>query len=217
MKCAECHKQNRSLFHAARALDQAILIQKELNDFKPIRKLAERACYMYQQDGSTDSAAQCLARAAKIVEPSLPEDALLLYQHALDVTEDDAQEYISKVAKVQIKLKMFDQAADSLRREIGYNSNSGIIGRLTVVLVIVELAREDVEAARKAFNQYGNYCGNEEVRTLVSLLQAYDDKDPALAKRALSQPFIQYMDIEYSRLADNLKLPMMVTDKGGLC
>jgi gamma-soluble NSF attachment protein len=86
LKCADCHKQNRSLFHAAKALDQAILVSKDLNDFSSIRNLAERACNIYQQHGSAGSGATSLDKAAKILEPNYPEDALALYQHALDVS-----------------------------------------------------------------------------------------------------------------------------------
>lgn len=45
------------------------------------------------------------------------------------------------------------------------------------------------------------------VATLESLLQAYDDEDPDLARRALASPFIKSMDVEYARLARDLKLP----------
>jgi gamma-soluble NSF attachment protein len=45
------------------------------------------------------------------------------------------------------------------------------------------------------------------VQTLESLLQAYDDEDPDLARRALASPFIRHMDVEYARLSRDLKLP----------
>ncbi len=38
-------------------------------------------------------------------------------------------------------------------------------------------------------------------------MQAYDDEDPDLARRALASPFIKSMDVEYARLARDLKLP----------
>lgn len=105
---------------------------------------------------------------------------------------------------------MFDQAADSIRREIGLhqqNEQYAAIGRLAVALVLVQLAREDTVAAEKAFKEWGNCCDPHEVQTLESLLQAYDDEDPDTAKVALSSPFIKHMDIEYAKLARSLKLP----------
>lgn len=38
-------------------------------------------------------------------------------------------------------------------------------------------------------------------------MQAYDDEDPDLARRALASPFIKSMDVEYAQLARDLKLP----------
>lgn len=38
-------------------------------------------------------------------------------------------------------------------------------------------------------------------------VQAYDDEDPDLARQALSSSFIRHMDVEYARLARDLKLP----------
>lgn len=86
MKCSDCHRQHRSLFHAAKALDQAVLVCKDLNDFSGIRSLAEKACNLHQQHGSPESAASSLDKAAKILESNYPEEALALYQQALDVS-----------------------------------------------------------------------------------------------------------------------------------
>lgn len=74
------------MFHAAKAYDQAILVCKDLNDFSSIRGLAEKACSLYQQHGSPESGAASLDKGAKILEASYPQEALALYQHALDVS-----------------------------------------------------------------------------------------------------------------------------------
>lgn len=51
---------------------------------------------------------------------------------------------------------------------------------------------------------------------MESLLQAYEDEDPETAERALASPFIKSMDIEYARLAREIKLPRgCVTNQKG--
>lgn len=85
MSAAECHKQNRSLFHAARCFEQVILLLKEQNNLTEIEDLAHRACLLYQQQGSPEAGAGALDKAAKIIESQLPESALNLYQHAVEV------------------------------------------------------------------------------------------------------------------------------------
>lgn len=59
----------------------------------------------------------------------------------------------------------------------------GQIGRLVVALVMVQLARGDSVEAEKTFREWGNCCEPEEVSTLQTLLQAFDDEDPELAAR----------------------------------
>jgi len=65
-----------------------------------------------------------------------------------------------------VKLQMYDQAADAIRREIGLHQQSEhltAIGRLAVALVLVQLARGDNVAAEKAFKEWGNCCEAPEV------------------------------------------------------
>uniref|UniRef100_A0A1B6GL30 Gamma-soluble NSF attachment protein n=2 Tax=Proconiini TaxID=565685 RepID=A0A1B6GL30_9HEMI len=215
LKAAECHKQNRSWFHAAKSIEQALLVSKDLGDLREVSQLAERACSLYQQHGSYDAGAGVLDKAAKILEQTQPEQALALYQRAADVCmgEDStrqAAEYISKTARILVKLQLYDKAATAIRQEIGLHQQSEhlpAIGRLAVALVLVQLARGDTVAAEKAFKEWGNCCEAPEVQTLEMLLTAYDEEDPDAACRALNSPFIKHMDVEYSRLARDLPLP----------
>ncbi|XP_046810792.1 gamma-soluble NSF attachment protein isoform X2 [Lucilia cuprina] len=215
LKAADCHKNNSSWFHAAKCYEQIILICKETNNLLQVEEFANRASHLYQQHGSPESAASALDKASKVVEQKHPEIALRFYQRALEISmiEDStrsAAEYASKVSRILVKLQMFDQAADALRREIGINQQTesyGHIGRLAVVLVMVQLARGDQVAAEKAFKEWGNCCDPQEVQTLETLLQAYDDEDPETAQMALNSPFIKHMDVEYAKLARQIPLP----------
>lgn len=61
------------------------MILKEQNNLLQIEDLGHRACQLYQQQGSPEAAASALDKAAKIIESTLPESALNLYQHAVEV------------------------------------------------------------------------------------------------------------------------------------
>ncbi|XP_012268519.1 gamma-soluble NSF attachment protein-like isoform X2 [Athalia rosae] len=217
LKASDCHKQNRSWFHAAKSIEQAVLVCKELGNLSEVPKLAHSACTLYQQHGSPESGATVLDKAAKLLESTEPEQALELFKRAADVVmgEDSprqAAEYMSKVARILVKLRMYDQAADAVRREIGMHQqidHTPSVGRLAVALVLVQLARGDQVAAEKAFKEWGNYCDAPEVQTLEMLLQAYDNEDADSARSALNSPFIKHMDIEYAKLARGLPLPQV--------
>ncbi|XP_066585859.1 gamma-soluble NSF attachment protein-like [Prorops nasuta] len=215
MKAADCYKQNRSWFHAAKNIEQALLICKEMGNFSEVPKLAHSACSLYQQHGSPESGATVLDKAGKMIESTQPEPALELFKRAADIMmgEDSprqAAEYMSKVARLLVKLQMYDQATDAIRREIGMHQQIDhvpSVGRLAVALVLVQLARGDQVAAEKAFKEWGNYCEAAEVQTLDTLLQAYDNEDAETARTALNSSFIKHMDVEYAKLARSLPLP----------
>ncbi|XP_014221678.1 gamma-soluble NSF attachment protein-like [Trichogramma pretiosum] len=215
MLAAKCYKENRSWFQAAKCYEQVVLCLRELNQLSGIPKLAHNACSLYQQHGSPESGATVLDKSGKIIEQTLPDQALELYSRAAEIVlgEDSprqAAEYMSKVARLLVKLGKYDQAADAVRREIGMHQqidHTPSVGRLAVVLVLVQLARGDQIAAEKAFKEFGGYCEAPEVQTLEMLLQAYDSEDADAARSALNSPFIKHMDIEYAKLARTLALP----------
>ncbi|KAG8037991.1 hypothetical protein G9C98_006316 [Cotesia typhae] len=215
VKASDCYKENRSWFHAAKSLEQVLLICRDMNEMSEVPKLAHRSCSLYQQHGSQESGATVLDKAGKMLESSDPEAALPLFQRAAEIVlgEDSPRqsaEYLSRVARIFVKLKKYDEAANAIRREIDMYQrieHQPSVGRLAVVLVLIQLARGDQVAAEKAFREWGNYCDAPEIQTLEMLLQAYDNEDANAARAALNSPFIKHMDIEYAKLARGLPLP----------
>lgn len=61
------------------------MVSKDLGNLSDVAPLADKASNYYQQQGSYDAAAGALDKAAKIIEPTQPENALRLYQKAADV------------------------------------------------------------------------------------------------------------------------------------
>ncbi|XP_046977147.1 gamma-soluble NSF attachment protein [Vanessa cardui] len=215
LKASELYKKNRSFFHAGKAIENAIIVSKELTPPEELYSLGCESSSLYQQHGSGDSGANILDKVAKIIEENSPDLAVKLYQQAADVSSSESSqhqgsEYISKASRILVKLQRYDEAVDSLRHEIGFHQESGninAVGRLTVAIVLVQLARGDAVAAEKAYKEWGNNCEVPEIQTLEQLLQAYDEEDRDSAKKALSSPFIRSMDVEYARLASTIPLP----------
>jgi len=214
-KAANAYQQNGQLFAAAKCYEQGVLMSKELGDLATVVSLGDRAATLYQQHGSPESASGVLEKAAKIVETAKPEQAVPIYERAADVAmlEDRhraAAGYAGKAARLLVRLHRHEDAVAAVRREMGYQQaeeDAGQMNRLTVVLVLLQLAMDDVVAARKAFDEWSSWCEAEEVATLITLLQGYDEEDPELAQRALNSSFIKHMDVDFARLAKSLKLP----------
>uniref|UniRef100_A0A8D9BLD3 Gamma-soluble NSF attachment protein n=1 Tax=Cacopsylla melanoneura TaxID=428564 RepID=A0A8D9BLD3_9HEMI len=215
LKASNCYSSNKSSFHAAKCLEQAILMCKELNDLSDVDDLASQAATLFLEQGNREAASTVLDKGAKCLEELKPDASLRLYSRAAEVAHGEdsykqAAEYISRAARLCVRIKEFDKAADLIRQEIGFHQEAEQllpIGRLAVALVLVQLARGDTVAAEKAFKEWGNCCEAPEVQTLEKLLQSFDEEDGEGARAALNDPFIKHMDVEYSRLARDLPLP----------
>ncbi|GAB0100798.1 gamma-soluble NSF attachment protein [Sergentomyia squamirostris] len=215
LKASDAYQQNKSWYHAAKALESAVTSAKDDRDFNDIPTYVQTAASLYQQHGSPEAAITCLDKCSKLMENSMPQQAILYLSKAVDIImieESDRQgvEYLNRLARLMVKHGFYDDATDAIRREIILNQKTEsyqAIGRLAVVLVLVQLARADYVAAEKAFKEWGNYCEPSEIQTLEMLLQGFDDEDPDLARRALAAPFIRHMDVEFSILARDLPLP----------
>ncbi|KAG1673887.1 Zinc finger protein 862 [Nymphon striatum] len=112
---------------------------------------------------------------------------------------------------VKTKLRnRYDEAAESLRKEIELLlsvDNERAAGRQIVALVLVHLSRDDIVAANKAYQDGSGHLEGEELDTLSTLIEGYDERDSEQCIRALSSPFIKHMDVEYARLAKSLPIP----------
>ncbi|XP_043949675.1 gamma-soluble NSF attachment protein isoform X2 [Drosophila biarmipes] len=211
----DCYMNNKSWFHAAKSWGQVVLLAKETDALAEVEEYANKACNLYQQHGSPEAAAASMDKAAKMTESKHPDLALGFYKRALAVvltgdSTHQATEFASKVSRILVKLKKFEEASKALKKEISLNLQTksyGLVGRLVVALVLVQLALEDFVDAKKTFKKWGNRCDPQEVKTLQALLQAYDDEDPELAAKMLASPFIRHMDVEYALLSKNIPLP----------
>lgn len=215
MRAAECYKKSGTTFHAAKAIELAIMAGREFLPPDELCQMAEHAANLYQQYGSIDSAAFLLDKTARILEERSPNLAVKLFQLAAEIcsgesSKNNGSEYINKASRILVKLNRYDEAAESIEKELNIKQkgdNNGFAGRLTVCLVLVHLARGDLVAATKAFHKYGAKCEQTEVDNIKMMLKAFDEHDRELARGALNTPFIRHMDVEYACLARRIPLP----------
>lgn len=84
LKAAECHKDNGSLYHAAKSYEQIVMVLRETQNWVEMTEFGHRAANLLQQQGSHESASSALERVAKMVESEYPAGALELYHHAVE-------------------------------------------------------------------------------------------------------------------------------------
>nr|XP_044629391.1 gamma-soluble NSF attachment protein isoform X3 [Equus asinus] len=105
---AVAHENNRALFHAAKAYEQAGMMLKEMQKLPEAVQLIEKASMMYLENGTPDTAAMALERAGKLIENIDPEKAVQLYQQTANVFENEerlrqAVELLGKASRLLVR------------------------------------------------------------------------------------------------------------------
>ncbi|KAJ8277555.1 hypothetical protein GJAV_G00076580 [Gymnothorax javanicus] len=218
LKEAEAHTENRALFHAAKALEQAGMMLKDMERMPEAIQYIEKASMMYVENGTPDTAAMALDRAGKLIEPIDLEKAVNLYQQAASVFENEdrlrqAAELLGKASRLLVRLQRFDEAAVSLQKEKNMYKeieNYPTCFKKTIAQVLVQLHRNDYVAADKCVREsysIPGFSGSEDCIAMEQLLQGYDEQDEEQVSRVCNLPLIKYMDNDYAKLAISLKVP----------
>uniref|UniRef100_A0A674D6Y9 Gamma-soluble NSF attachment protein n=1 Tax=Salmo trutta TaxID=8032 RepID=A0A674D6Y9_SALTR len=105
---AEAHTNNKTLFHAAKALEAAGMMLKDMQRIPEAIQYIERASMMYVENGTPDTAALALDRAGKLIESQDLAKAVDLYQKAASVFENEdrlrqAVEMLGKASRLLVR------------------------------------------------------------------------------------------------------------------
>lgn len=215
---AEAHTNNRTLFHAAKALEQAGMMLKDMQRLPEAIQYIEKASMMYVENGTPDTAAMALDRAGKLIEPVDLSKAVDLYQRAASVFENEerlrqAVELLGKASRLLVRQKKFDEAVVSIQKEKNMYKdieNYPTCFKKTIAQVLVHLHRGDYVAADKCVREsysIPGFSGSEDCVALEQLLQGYDQQDEDLVSRVCNSPLFKYMDNDYAKLALSLNVP----------
>ncbi|KAB5586505.1 hypothetical protein PHYPO_G00002520 [Pangasianodon hypophthalmus] len=215
---AEAHTNNRTLFHAAKALEQAGMMLKDMQRLPEAIQYIEKASMMYIENGTPDTAAMALDRAGKLIEPVDLAKAVDLYQKAASVFENEerlrqAVELLGKASRLLVRQKKFDEAALSIQKEKNMYrdiENYPTCFKKTIAQVLVHLHRGDYVAADKCVREsysIPGFSGSEDCVALEQLLQGYDQQDEEQVARVCNSPLFKYMDNDYAKLAITLNVP----------
>eukprot|EP00058_Branchiostoma_floridae_P020553 XP_002606043.1 hypothetical protein BRAFLDRAFT_285193 [Branchiostoma floridae] len=218
LKAAECNVQNNVMFHAGKAYEQAGMMCKELNDLNRAAQLIEKAGHLYREHGVPDTAASTFDRVAKLLEPTNPQKSVEYYLIGSDITECEdrprqAADFQKKAAKLLVRMGNYDRAVEVLKVEKKFQiegENGPEVSRVTVELVLCQLARGDFVAAEKAYKDaYGipGFTESDHCRELAELLDAYDENDQERLSSVAARPMFKFMDNDYAKLARGLQAP----------
>ncbi|XP_048696205.1 gamma-soluble NSF attachment protein isoform X1 [Lepidochelys kempii] len=207
-----------SLFHAAKAYEQAGMMLKEMQKLPEAVQLIEKASTMYLENGTPDTAAIALERAGKLIESMNPEKAVQLYQQTASVFENEerlrqAVELLGKASRLLVRGRRLDEAALSIQKEKSIYKeveNYPTCYKKTIAQVLVHLHRHDYVAAERCVREsysIPGFNGSEDCAALEQLLEGYDNQDQDQVSNVCNSPLFKYMDNDYAKLALSLAVP----------
>ncbi|XP_074645663.1 gamma-soluble NSF attachment protein-like [Tubulanus polymorphus] len=218
IKAADMQLKLGGNFHAAKSLEAAGLVSRDMKDYQSVANLMGRAGQLFRENGTTDTAALTWEKAAKILELPMPEASLDLYRHACECAEVEdrprqAADSVGRSVRLLIRLQRYDEAADMIKKEIDLHAlseNFPTVVKLVTGAVLIHLSRTDYVAANKMYKAalgYPEFIGSDDARALEALLDAYDSGDGAVMNETLSLPVFKYMENDFAKLARALKAP----------
>ncbi|CAJ2677185.1 unnamed protein product [Trifolium pratense] len=216
-KASKGQEMLSSPWEAAKNMESAGAMSKELRNWREVGDFYRRASELYIECGRSQAASDALAKGARALEDSQPEEAIKLYTDACTILEEDGGEQMSfdlyrAAASVYIKQEKYTDAASFLLK-LGLAAdkcnatNSQTKAYLSAI--IVYLYAQDFKQAEKCYNdcsQIDGFLRNDHGRCASKLLAAFKDGDIEEIKRITQSSIISNLDHVIIRLAR--KLPM---------
>ncbi|WJX53385.1 hypothetical protein P8452_39383 [Trifolium repens] len=187
-KASKGQEMLSSPWEAAKDMESAGAMSKELRNWTEVGDFYRRASELYIECGRSQPASDALAKGARALEDSQPEEAIKLYTDACTVLEEDGGEQMTfdlycAAASLCIKQEKYTDAASFLLR-LGLAAdkcnatNSQTKAYLSAI--IVYLYAQDFKQAEKCYNdcsQIDGFLRSDHGRCASKLLAAFKDGD----------------------------------------
>ncbi|XP_004293698.1 PREDICTED: gamma-soluble NSF attachment protein [Fragaria vesca subsp. vesca] len=204
-----------SPWDAAKHMESAAALAKELGKWNEVADFYRRASELYTVCGRAQPASDALAKGARALEDHVPEEAIQLYIEACTILEDDGKEQMAfdlyrDVTSAYIKLQKYtDAAAFLLRWGLAADKCNATHSQCKAYLsaILIYLYIHDIKQAEKCYNdcsQVDAFLGNDHGRCASKLLSAYTEGDIEEIKRLAQSSAVSHLDHMVIRLARKL-------------
>eukprot|EP00250_Pteridium_aquilinum_P035350 c9204_g1_i1 orf=229-1125(+) len=215
-RAAEGHERLSSPWQAAKNLEAAGGIAKDLGKFDEVLDLYKRASNLFGECGMPQPSADALAKGARALEEANPDEALKLYMDSCGILEEEGKEQMAfdtYRAAMSLYLKrdrLLDAASLLLRWGLAADKSKAVFSQCKAYLsaIIVYLYAHDLKQAEQCFNdcaQVDAFANNEHSSCAYELLKAYREGDAEGIKHTVkSSSLIPHLDHMIVRLAKQL-------------
>ncbi|CAN6454778.1 unnamed protein product [Victoria cruziana] len=217
VKAARGHEMLSSPWDAAKHMESAAALAKEVGNWGEVSDFYRRASEYYTECGRSQPATDALAKGARLcaLEEAVPEDAIQMYADACTIFEEDEKMQMTfdlyrSAMSLYIKLDRFsDAAAFLLRWGLAADKCKAVNCQCKAYLsaIIVCLYAHDFQQAQNCYNdcaQIDAFISSDQNRCAEKLLSAYAEADQEEIKRITLSSTISNLDHVIIRLARKL-------------
>lgn len=214
-KASKGQEMLSSPWDAAKHMESAASLAKELRNWSEVADFYRRASELYIECGRSQPASDALTKGARVLEEVVPEEAIKLYTDACAILEEDGKEQMAfdlyrAATSVYIKLEKFTDAAATLLRwglaaDKCNATNSQCKAYLSAIIVYLYL--HDSTQAEKCYNdcsQIDAFLRSDQNRCATKLLSAYAEGAVEEIKHIAQSSTITHLDHVIIRLARKL-------------
>lgn len=210
------HERLSSPWQAAKNLEAAGGLAKELGKFDEVLDLYKRASDMFVECGMPQPGADSLVKGARALEDANPEEALRLYMDSCGILEEEGKEqmafetYRAAMSLYLKRERLLDAASVLLRWGLAADKSKAVHSQCKAYLsaIIVYLYAHDLKQAEQCYNdcsQVDAFANNEHSTCAYELLKAYREGDAEGIKHVVkSSSLIPHLDHLIVRCAKQL-------------
>ncbi|XP_010941574.1 gamma-soluble NSF attachment protein [Elaeis guineensis] len=214
-KASKGQEMISSPWDAAKHMESAAALAKELGRWNEVSDHYRRASELYIECGRSQPASDALAKAARALEDVAPDEAVRLYTDACVVLEEDGKEQMAfdlyrAITSIHVKLERYTDAATFLLRlGVAADKCNAVHSQCKAYLsaIIVYLYAHDFQQAQKCYNdcsQIEAFLNSDQNRCASKLFSAYEEGDAEEIKRVAKSSTISNLDHVIIRLARKL-------------
>ncbi|XP_058101765.1 gamma-soluble NSF attachment protein [Magnolia sinica] len=214
-KASKGQEMLSSPWDAAKHMESAAALAKELSSWGEVADLYRKASELYNECGRSQPASDALAKGARALEEANPDEAIRMYTDACATLEEDGKEQMAfdlyrDATSVYLKLERYTDAATFLLRwGLSADQCKAVHSQCKAYLsaIIVYLYAHDFKQAQKCYNdcsQIDAFPSSDQGRVASKLLSAYAEADIEDIKRVAQSSTISNLDHMIIRLARKL-------------
>lgn len=214
-KASKGQEMQSSPWDAAKHMESAGALAKELSNWTEVADFYKRAAELYTECGRGQPASDALGKAASALEAAVPDKAIEMYNEAIAILEDEGKEQMTfdlyrAATSVYLKLEKFtDAAACLLSLALAADKSNATHSQCKAYLsaIVVYLYAHDFVQAEKCHNdccQIDAFLSSDQNRCADKLLSAYREGDVEEIKKVANSSIISNLDHVIIKLARKL-------------